>query len=70
LSKIVSLFVAHLSVLIYIWRGFKVNGSRQEKKKMAGSLVLDPLVSSRHAQAFSEPYRAIVTLETPCKTDI
>ncbi len=43
LSKIVSLFVACLSVFISIWRGFKENGSCQEKKQMPGSLVLDPL---------------------------
>jgi hypothetical protein len=41
LSKIVSLFVAHLSVFILIWRGFEENGSSQ-KKQMVGSLVLDP----------------------------
>jgi hypothetical protein len=43
LSKIVSLFVARLSVFILIWRGFEENGSRQEKKQMAGTLVLDHL---------------------------
>jgi hypothetical protein len=44
LSKIVSLFVARLSVFISIRRGFEENGSRQEKKQMAGTLVLDPLM--------------------------
>ncbi len=44
LSKIVSLFVPCLSVFILIWRGFKENGSRQEKKQTAGILVLDPLL--------------------------
>jgi hypothetical protein len=44
LSKIVSHFVAHLSVFISIRSGFDKNGSRQKKKQMAGSLVLDPLV--------------------------
>jgi hypothetical protein len=43
-QKIISLFVACLSVFILIRRGFKENGSRQEKKQMAGSLVLDPLL--------------------------
>ncbi len=43
-SKIVSLFVACLSVLISIQRGFEEIGSHQEKKHMAGSLVLDPLL--------------------------
>jgi hypothetical protein len=41
--KIVSLFVACLSVFILIWRGFKENGFCQENKQMAGSLILDPL---------------------------
>jgi hypothetical protein len=39
----VSLFVSCLSVFILVWRGSKENGSCQEKKQMAGSLVLDPL---------------------------
>jgi hypothetical protein len=43
LSKIVSLFVARLSVFISIRRCFKENGSRQDKKQMVGMLVLDPL---------------------------
>jgi hypothetical protein len=45
LSKIVSLFVARLSVFISIQRGFEKKGSRQEKKQTAGSFVLDPLLS-------------------------
>jgi hypothetical protein len=43
--KIVSLFVAHLSVFILIWRGYKEKDSGKEKKQMAGTLVLDPLLS-------------------------
>jgi hypothetical protein len=47
LSKIISLFVACLSAFILIRRGFEENGSRQEKKQMAGSLVPDPLAKGR-----------------------
>jgi hypothetical protein len=45
LSKIVSLFVACLSVFISTWRGFEENGYRQEKKQMVGTLVLGLLAN-------------------------
>jgi hypothetical protein len=45
LSKIVSLFVACLSVFILIWRGFEENGSRQEKTNGGKSCTGPPTMN-------------------------
>jgi hypothetical protein len=51
LSKIVSLFVAHLSVFILIWMERLGRKWFPPKKQMAGSLVLDSLPKDQRMQA-------------------